>query len=484
MKNLKILFSLVSISLLFGTGFSFDWSQCEERDFVVTAYYSPKAWQNFYYKDSFQAEKRLNGEWLVWASGKKVFNGMMDAPTSYGFGGKIYFPGLWIGEIADRGGAIVDAGNRWWESDRIDIWLGEGEAGLVRALTFWVQRRKWYYCSAEILKKWNIKTPKAGIDYGKIPMYKNFFDMSLWIQELRPERKDVWVYTLQKYLVKLGYLDKNDMTGYFGERTKIALCKFQTKKQISYPKHIHCGIYGKKTRFALKNEVKAKGLLPSDYRSATSFDMLHLQSKSRDIAEQIKVDIELERETFDKPFFKNTYDDGVIELQWFLMRLDHFEWEVDGVFDSDVINAVHKFQLAEGILQWIPSEASVAGYVGPSTRKALNIKLEEEEKQKKLAILEEALKKPEVKKKIFLFYRPYEKSEVANEEIRILQRFLTELDLYEWEVNGKYDKLTIDSVFDFQVKYGILTDDAHYTVRGFFGPGTREKVNEMRVWRS
>jgi len=39
----------------------------------------------------------------------------------------IYFPGLGLGEIADRGGAIVLSGERGQTYDRIDVRMGKGE---------------------------------------------------------------------------------------------------------------------------------------------------------------------------------------------------------------------------------------------------------------------------------------------------------------------------------------------------------------------
>ena len=62
----------------------------EERYFVVTAYYSPLPDQQYYLKGNYQAEKRLNGEGIRGAGGKKVFSGMFAAPKNYSFGTKIF----------------------------------------------------------------------------------------------------------------------------------------------------------------------------------------------------------------------------------------------------------------------------------------------------------------------------------------------------------------------------------------------------------
>ncbi|MEI8254006.1 MAG: hypothetical protein WCG25_10045 [bacterium] len=46
----------------------------------------------------------------------------------------------------------------------------------------------------------------------QIPFYTNFFDVALWVVKLSAERNDIWVWTLQKYLIKLGYLKVGKQT--------------------------------------------------------------------------------------------------------------------------------------------------------------------------------------------------------------------------------------------------------------------------------
>ncbi len=94
-----------------------------ERTFIVTAYYSPLPNQSFYFKGNYTAEKRLNGNGTHGASGTPVFTGMIAAPKSYDFGTNIFFTGLGLGRVEDRGGAIVEAWDRGEPHDRIDIWM-------------------------------------------------------------------------------------------------------------------------------------------------------------------------------------------------------------------------------------------------------------------------------------------------------------------------------------------------------------------------
>ena len=81
------------------------------------------------------------------------------------------------------------------------------------------------------------------------------------------------------------------------------------------------------------------------------------------------------------------------------------------------------------------------------------------------------------KKNVFQFYRPYSKNQ-QNGEIKILQEFLKSESLYKGDIDGVYSSAVIDAVYDFQLKYGLLTASSPFNLRGYFGPGTRRKVNQ------
>ena len=77
--------------------------------------------------------------------------------------------------------------------------MGNGEEGLIRALTFGKKNMTGYVC-----KDSNIKfSSKDSILWDSVPTLKYFFDIALWIQQLEEGRSDIWTRTLQKYLVKL-----------------------------------------------------------------------------------------------------------------------------------------------------------------------------------------------------------------------------------------------------------------------------------------
>ncbi|MDP4007829.1 MAG: 3D domain-containing protein [Candidatus Peregrinibacteria bacterium] len=128
--------------------------------FDVSAYYSPIEGQRSYGKTSkdegtnetmydedgnkiyrqikFGEAKALNGKGEVGKSGMSVFRGMVAAPdnANYPYGTKIYLPGIGMCDVQDRGGAIVKAGGRGNEFDRLDVWMGLGDAARENARDF------------------------------------------------------------------------------------------------------------------------------------------------------------------------------------------------------------------------------------------------------------------------------------------------------------------------------------------------------------
>ena len=405
MRSLKIFIIIIAIFTLFQFCYCFDFqANCEEKVFVVTAYYSPKSEQAFYYKNTFEAEKTLNWEWLHGASGKPVFNWMLAAPSSYDFGGLLYFPTLgWVWEIADRWWAIVQAGEKWQSYDRIDVWMWTGELWLVKALIFGKQTITWYYCDAATVKtKW-IKT-KVWFDLESIPIQKYFFDSTLFLQELKYDRTDVWVYKLQEYLMKFGYMNKK--TGYFGWETKNALCKYQITRWLSNKKY--CWTFGSNTRYHMKNEAKKRwflpdfsetttiedliyysknyefkpNLMPSDNDTMSSWAMSEGSNKDSSATPQNNTQAKIIN-YFTEPYNNGTQNEKIWDLQDMLRHYGFYEWELTNTYDKNTLNAVHNFQVAAGILKAEDKTSSARWWMWPSTRNKLNEKRTEFQEFKK-----------------------------------------------------------------------------------------------------
>jgi len=120
------------------------------RYFYITAYYSPLLWQRRYSYNirtrnyrNYSQEIRLQWEWKLTASKKKVFTWVLAWPRNYIYGTKIEFEWLWVGVIEDRWWAIVNSWERWYEYDRIDVWMWYGYEWLLRAEKWWKRKVMW-----------------------------------------------------------------------------------------------------------------------------------------------------------------------------------------------------------------------------------------------------------------------------------------------------------------------------------------------------
>jgi len=247
-------------------------TQTNKKYFRVTAYYSPLPNQKYYLKGNYEAEVRMNGQWIRWASGKKVFSGMLAWPKNYKFGTKIYLKWLWVWEIADRGWAIVKAWERNFKYDRIDLWVGYGDEGLRRAL-YWGNR----------IIEWKIlnKNSKITINYKKIKapywttyklnLAKKYKQVSKKIIKPKTEfekllEKELKIFEtklknssdtkiLQERLSDLGlYSGKIDWNY---DNIKEIITNYQLeKKLIQYKWQAWTGYFWPKTRASLKKDYK------------------------------------------------------------------------------------------------------------------------------------------------------------------------------------------------------------------------------------
>lgn len=112
--------------------------------FKITAYYSPLPWQAKYTTWSYAWDIRLNGNWNVTASWNWMYPWLLAWPRNYAFGTKIYIEWIWVWQIWDRWGAIVNSWERWHEYDRLDIWVWYWDEGRERARKWWVREVNWY----------------------------------------------------------------------------------------------------------------------------------------------------------------------------------------------------------------------------------------------------------------------------------------------------------------------------------------------------
>lgn len=117
----------------------------EKKDVVwqVTRYYTPVENQQRYYRDSYEADFKVNcsGDCLVTADGYRLkpedaFK-VAACPKEYAFGTRFEIEGIGTVTCHDRGGAIKITKTAQGEviERRLDVWAGVGGQGLTNILT-------------------------------------------------------------------------------------------------------------------------------------------------------------------------------------------------------------------------------------------------------------------------------------------------------------------------------------------------------------
>ncbi|HPO05726.1 MAG TPA: peptidoglycan-binding protein [Candidatus Gracilibacteria bacterium] len=295
----------------------------------VSAYYSPLPNQIRYLRGSYEADLRLNGNGTNGADGTPVYVGMLAAPKAYEFGTAIEVPGLGVGIVHDRGGAIIENGN----VHRLDVWMGSGDEGLNRALN-WGMRTfpdcKVYFKPVAS----SVKIDSISAAAPKKPAVVNPELLSAYLQIGQVHKQ---IPLLKKKLKSLGYFSGEVANDYFGPDLKTALAQFQIdQKIIPNLQDAAAGSLGPKTLAVLnKSDLKPVVVVNSTPAPKTNEEVNSLDSNEAQIA---------------------------------LKLLNYYHNE------NDFKNAIFDFQRDQGIVtNW---QSAGAGIIGPKTTLALKTALQ------------------------------------------------------------------------------------------------------------
>ncbi|MDD3646567.1 MAG: peptidoglycan-binding protein [Candidatus Gracilibacteria bacterium] len=469
MKKIFSLFIISSLFLAVLPGESF--AESEENYFIVTAYYSPLPNQKAYLKGNYEAEKILNGEGIAGASGKEVFSGMLAAPKSYNFGTKIYLEGLGVGEVADRGGAIVNAGKRGYEHDRIDIWVGYGDEGLQRAL-YWGKRK---------VKGYIVDSNKdVSLDFSKLPAPSwatkglsttpKIFTIGLGVGGSK-----TYITQLQDFLKRLG-LYTGELDGVYNNELIDVIHKFQLDNGLIEPGELYgAGYWGKTTR----------DLIHKMYLNG-EFDPENNENSQEEKSTQENQEKSEELAIFNNPVETK---EEIILLQTILTNLGLYSGAINGLYNNDLEDTITKYQLENKLIAKIGDAGT--GYFGPKTRAALKEDYEEYLKEKEL---EEQLKKQEEarRKELEEKFRELENMALKEAEkkvdsigtpsigevspkVRELQVLLKELGYFEYKDTAIFGPVTMQALISYQLDKSIIENE-NDNGAGVYGPKTKESL--------
>lgn len=397
----------------------------ESRKLLVTAYYSPLPNQDFYIRGSYEADIRLNGRGTNGADGTEVYVGMLAAPKTYPFGTRVNIPGLGVGEVHDRGGAIL-AGKDY---DRIDVWMGRGEEGLARALNWGArivegevyftphqveQGLSFQWVSSQLpdaflqrLKNNSVKTSTTTVQ--SVPAVSSEPEPTVQDEVLtEKENKELErleqnrtvlaagigkdasgpeVENLQRMLWDLGYYH-GEITGNYDDVTVEAVFRFQIEYGVLNSEWDKgAGYFGKKTLEALLSAAQDKIEVLAGYPKEVQV-WVPAKKILPEIANLKAPEVAVERETLN---FAETImnkksvqqvrlstelnfedkGDEVVKLQNFLISGGQLAEGLNtSYFGRQTEEAVLKFQMEQGIVDG--SNGPGAGRVGPSTLAVIN----------------------------------------------------------------------------------------------------------------
>ncbi len=448
--------------------------------FVVTAYYSPLPNQSSYIMWSYEAELRMNGMGIRWASGKLVFAGMLAAPQNYSFWTKIFIEWIGIWEVADRWGAIVSKWERWFKHDRIDVWMWHGEEGLQRAM-YWGNRTvKWYITKRSAKTTINLKNHYAPAwATAGLKKVSNLYNMGIWmhsdaqtVQKLQELLKSTWMYN--------GAID--------GKYKSImgTIYRFQLKNGLVIDENTFWAWYwGKLTRWLFLKKYlngtldpsqvivpEEKIIIPQETQEPQKVQETEVQqddntvvSKPEEVVTE-KVEEAKPVNIFEKAL---TTKEEYIKLQETLKEIWLYKWEIDWKYAS-IRDIILEYQIWKLLVE---DERSVwAGFYGPNTRATLkkdydNFLLEKQKKLEKEKEIEN--RRLELEQR----FKELEKlAEAAAEQrvghigilrkwdvspaVRDLQVIMKDLGYFPHKDTAIYGEKTEQSVFNYQVEKGLL----------------------------
>ena len=442
--------------------------------FVVTAYYSPLPDQEYYLTGDYESEKRLNGQWIAWASWKSVFSWMLAAPKNYKFGTKIYLEWLWIWEVSDRWGAIVNAGNRGYSYDRIDVWMWHGDEWLKRAL-YWGKRTI----------KWNFVSNNSNItlDYHKIasPTWatnwlnkiSSIFTMWLWKwSNIESVKK------LQQILTET-LLYNWEINWIYNSEVIDIIYDFQIDNWLIKSWNAYWAWYWWKA---------TRALFLKKYLN-WEFDTI---KDTIEVIEIEEVNNEKDLSVFDTA--ANDYN-KVIKLQKLLLELGLYSWEWTWIY-KDVIDSIYDYQLSKNIVTWIYSPW--AWNFWPKTRASLKetyikfIDNKEDIRLEEVRIEEEKKEQEKRKKELEEKYKSLEELSLKKAEwvmkniwtpkfgeishwVRELQVTLKQLGYFDNKDTAIYWEITKKSIISYQIDKKLINSSNDLGAWSIW-PKTREAI--------
>jgi peptidoglycan hydrolase-like protein with peptidoglycan-binding domain/3D (Asp-Asp-Asp) domain-containing protein len=464
-------------------------AHAEGAYYLVSAYYSPLEWQEFYLHGSYEDEVKMNGEGKTTASGQPVRIGVVAAPREKPYNTRVHIKQTinikgapynldFHGTILDRGGAIHSASRL----PRLDIYMGKGQEGLCRAINFGVQT---VYVEFDN----NLTIPDSASFDGVSTDCKNpnneTVPLSSWTKTVfDPFTMPIgsWsdsenIKAVQKLLSRVSAYTWA-INGVYNEALTDAIFRFQKANGIVKEKTDDgAGTYGPKTRAMLK------ALLSGELNKTNNTTVVN-NTATTDTNTPTSADTTTPTTNLEPS--QTTSDIGdVRELQTKLKDLGYFKFEIDGIYNKRLVDSLYAFQLEKKIVTG--EEDPGAGYYGPVTKSTLAESYKSyEERKEQIASLEsdlekakDVLNKSREKKKLefanTLKKIPTPKLRQVHPEIRTLQKILKQVGHLDHKDTAIFGELTKAALIKYQLELKVI-DSLTSPHAGVLGDKTRDAI--------
>lgn len=462
-------------------------THAEGAYYLVSAYYSPLEWQEFYLHGTYEDEVKMNGEGKTTASGQPVRIGVVAAPREKPFNTRVHIKQTinikgapynldFHGTILDRGGAIHSASRL----PRLDIYMGKGQEGLCRAINFGVQTVYVEFDNDVTLPDSTsfegVSTDCKNPNTETVPLAsgtKKTFDPFTMPIGVGSDTEDL--KTVQKLLTRVGAYT-GAINGLYNDALTDAIFRFQKANGIVKEKTDDgAGTYGPKTRAMLK------ALLSGELNKTNNSTVINDTATTNNSTTP-----DTTTPTTNLTPSQTTSEIGdVRDLQTKLKDLGYFKYDVDGIYNKRLVDALYAFQLEKKIVTW--EEDPGAGYYGPVTKSTLAESYKSyEERKEQIASLEQdleaakdVLNNSREKKKLefinILKKIPTAKLKQVHPEIRTLQKILKQVGYLDRKDTAIFWELTKAALIKYQLELKVI-DSPTSPHAGVLGDKTREAI--------
>lgn len=411
----------------------------EVQYFIVTAYYSPLPDQEYYLKWNYEDEIKLNWRWIRWASWMDVFNWMLAWPSKYPFWTKIYLEWIWTWIIADRWWAIVEAWQRWYDVDRIDVWMWQWDEWLKKALSWWKRKVKW-----KIVEMWTqtVKnTSNVWINYTSSSNITKYSKDEIYKTNVWPDSSSDKLRKLQTKLKEL-WLYKWEIDWKYNNELKNTIISFQVDNWIIKSRNEYGAWYW---------WAKTRSVLASKESEIVSKNKKVTKIETKDTSKKEVVSIS--KDIFSTYVSPESNTEDIKLLQKKLKELSLYNWEINWKY-GDIQKVVLNYQLDRKIIT--SKSETWAWFFWPKTRESIKkdyssflTKKETEERDRRKIEEIKAVAMAEAKKHTDKIGNP--KVWETSQNVRELQKALASLWYFEWNDTAIYWEKTEKSVFKFQL---------------------------------